>query len=51
MTLAKRVISVGLLITQSENNNEIYSYSIDFPAKRLTLVLSIELVRHFLKMN
>jgi len=49
--LAKREISVGLFMTQSENNKEIYSYSIDLPAKRLTLVLSIELVRHFLKIN
>jgi len=51
MTLANLAISVGLFITQSENNKEIYSCSIDLLAKRLTLVLSIELVRHFLKMN
>jgi len=51
MTLAKRAISVGLFITQSEKSREIYSCSIDLPAKRLTLVLSIEFVRHFLKMN
>jgi len=51
MTLAKRTISVGLFVMQSENSNEIYSYSIDFPARRLTFVRSIELVRHFLKMN
>lgn len=36
---------------QSENNKEIYSVSIDFLAKRFLFVLSIEFVKHFLKIN
>ena len=51
ITFANLKMSWGLYSTQSENNNEIYSVSIDFLAKRFLFVLSIELVKHFLKMN
>jgi hypothetical protein len=51
ITFANLNISYGLNSTQSENNNDIYSVSIDFLAKRFLFVLSIELVKHFLKMN
>lgn len=51
MTLANLSISVGLCSTQSEKRREIYSVSILFFATRFLFVLSILLVRHFLKMN
>jgi hypothetical protein len=51
ITFANLPISVGLFSTQSENNSEICSVSILFLARRFFLVLSIEFVRHFLKMN
>lgn len=51
ITLANLSISVGFYSTQSENKIEICSVSMDLWANRFFFVLSIELVKHFLKMN
>jgi len=51
MTLANLSMSAGFFSTQSVKRREIYSVSIDLWASRFLLVLSMEFVKHFLKMN
>jgi hypothetical protein len=43
-------MSVGFFSIQSVNSREICSFSMLLPESRFFLVLSMELVRHFLKM-
>jgi hypothetical protein len=50
ITLANLSMSCGLYSTQSENRIEIYSDCTPSPVIRFRFILSIELVRHFLKM-
>lgn len=50
ITLAKRSMSSGAFSTQSVKRSEIYSDSMLSPVMRFLFILSMELVRHFLKM-